>query len=224
MNILMLIGLGIVFGFIIFGFIFCVMAYRASRKKEKDSSQRKRAVVDDLGDQVLWEMGKERPIIQTKGLEVKMTQRSFLQKLALGTLVSFAGWVAARGENLVWAEKIAVSKTGKNSEKSVTLDNRPRSKQAAPSHSDGHTDSTHTDTAHNDTAHYDDPGTHIDVDHADTQPHADGSDEQGHIDQSYGSHTDVDHSDTNPYPHTDQHTDQAHTDIPHGDSTHTDAS
>jgi|GEM_PF-3841277 hypothetical protein len=199
MNILTLLALGVTFIFSVLGFFFCVRAYRASRREKIDSAQRQRAVIDDLGDGVLWEMGKDRPIIQTKGLELKITQRNFLQKLALGALVSFAGWTAARGENLIWAEKMAVdAKTGKiKANPQLGVENHVDQAAHTDTHSDSnsaHTDShydttPHTDTPHNDGTYGELNQNHTDVDHSDTT----------------SAHTDT-HSDVDPV-HTDTHSD-----------------
>lgn len=232
MNFFTLLGIGVAFVIFLVGLVLALWAYRATRQKNMDAAQRQRAVVEDLGDKVLWEMGKGRPIIQTKNFDLKIGKRTFVRKVALGILVSSAGWLAARGENFLLAEKLITPSKKRNlksrSWKSNSGDDRTHTDQAhtdTTTHNDetiAHTD-THSDASpHSDGAHYDDPGKHNDVDHTDTQPHADGDDDQGHIDTPYGTHSDVDHVDTQPVPHSDLHNDNyPHTDD-HSDTTHSD--
>jgi len=201
-----------------------VLAKRASQRNKIDANRRNRAVINELGDDVIWEAGGERPIIEVKGLQLKLTRRTALQKLAMSAVVTFAGWAAARGTNLLWAEEIAVSsEKGKPGTKTKQPGLRSsHSDQAAP-HTDTHNDATvHTDNAHVDThtdthadTHTDNDGTHYDYDQ-----HTDSNRRQNY----HTIHTDTDHSDT-PAVHTDTHNDthnDSHNDSVHVDTAHTD--
>ena len=177
---------------ICFGIILAIGLYRALCKKNVESRQKRCAAIEAKGDEVLWEMGRHRPIIDTKNPIGGITKRNFARKLIVGALASFAGWAAARGANLQWTEKLLVS-TGKGS-------TPPEEKSLAEP------PVSHWNRPHDD-------GPHTDVPHSDIPAHQN----QDHTDYTYGNeqHANVEHYDVDQHTNI-EHNDQ-HSDIPHGD-------
>jgi hypothetical protein len=111
----------------------------------------------------------------------RFPRRAFFEKLAGTALVTFSGWMAARGANLPWAEELAVGQR-----ESKLKSNSGNSGQVAQnSHGDSHTD-YHTDAGHTDNNDHTDMmigkvhsdiGGHLDfhLDMGHTDNHSDGN-------------------------------------------------
>src|SRR5689334_15630692 len=149
-----ILGLAIVLVFVVL--LICCLIFRMLRKRNSDSTQERRAVLDDRGDELLWKYGNTRPIVDTLLPQMGLSRRQGLRKLALGALASFAGWMAARGKNLLWAEEI-LTKPGKTSQSGGGFYLETHTDNGVP-----FVDTPHNDVQHNDYTDHTDHDYHSD--------------------------------------------------------------
>lgn len=135
-------------------------------------------------------------------------KRAFLRQLAIGSVASFAGWMATQGANAQWAEKLVLSS------QQLKAPNAPgkRLSPSHPSHQDG-------EWRHDDSKNHFDYHDHTDDNNGHWDEHADNHEDYY---QDYGAsenisfHQDVHWDGHFDYPfHTDLHFDV-------NDTTHTD--
>ena len=191
-----------------------VVFIRSRRRAAKDpasDSARRRAVLEDCGDDVVWEIGKLRPIVATREFEARMGKRAFLRRVAFSVSAFLVAWLASR------ARSVAAFGTGTASRG----ERRTWPPKPMPVPEDIHTDSTvhnddHTDGAgdgHSD-SHSDTIGNHTDaggnLESRSTGDRLSGKDRTMDIHTDQSDHSDsVDHSDS-------------HTDTPNEPSSHSD--
>ncbi|HWB59035.1 MAG TPA: hypothetical protein VG733_06075, partial [Chthoniobacteraceae bacterium] len=119
-------------------------------------SARRRAVLEDCGDDVVWEIGKLRPIVATPEFEARMGKRAFLRRVAFSVSAFLVAWLASRGRSVAAFGMEPRPAEGRLSGKVKPMDIHSDSM----SHTDDHTDSggdNHVDF------HSDAPGTHTDT-------------------------------------------------------------
>lgn len=185
-------------------------------RRGDDCDRGHRAVLLELGDDVIWELGQhgKAPLGLTQNESPGLTRRRFFPRFTMSVVGVFVGSLATRGANPKllgrWLTRFPDQRSSYGpAAGSGGEEYRLASGHTDIPHTDSHTDlphaDSHTDSPHTDT-HYDSPekrvsvtdpwGNHVDV----LKPHAD-------------SHLDVlavdTHEDT---PHTDDHTDVPHTD------------
>ena len=59
--------------------------------------------MEDCGDDVVWEMGKLRPIADPRNLHGNPVEASFFKRLALSLSAYWVAWLAARGKKVAFA-------------------------------------------------------------------------------------------------------------------------
>src|SRR5690242_3197653 len=92
--------------------LICGLVFRMLKERNCDCNHDRRVVLDDRGDELLWQYGNARPIVDTLLPQSGLSRRKTLRTLALGTLASFAGWMAARGKHLLWAQETLTRSLG----------------------------------------------------------------------------------------------------------------
>jgi hypothetical protein len=142
------------------GFALAVVLMRWRGNKDEntvsDSTTRRRAIMNDCGDDVIWEVGKMRPIVAPKEFEEKLSKRSFLRHAALTAVAFMVAWLASRGKNAAFGSE---SRSAENRQfgKDGSIKSDPH--QDSSMHVDNHTDGggdNHGDS------HSDDAGNHTD--------------------------------------------------------------
>jgi hypothetical protein len=152
----MLMAVYIVFAALL-GFILAVvlMCWRGNKDKSaaSDSMARQRAIMSVCGDDVIWEIGKMRPVVAPKEFEEKLSKRSFLRHAALTAVAFMVAWLASRGRNVVFGSESHSAKDGLfGQDGSIKTD--PHYDNTV--HNDDHSDSGGVD------AHGDSQGNHTD--------------------------------------------------------------
>ncbi len=148
----MVMEMGISLGVLLAGSlaVVCFRARRTAAGKPATDATRRRAVLEDCGDDVIWEVGRLRPVVATQEFEEHLSKRSFLRRATFSVAAFGVAWLASRGQ-------------------SVALGAAPRpaggrlSGKHPPMPEDGqHVDEgAHTDFGDS-SAHLDSPGSHSD--------------------------------------------------------------
>jgi hypothetical protein len=154
--------------------IFSIRSRRAAGNPPSSDANRRRAVVGDHGDDVVWEVGKLRPIAATKEFDEQLSKRSFLKRAAFTVSAFSVAWLASRGKSVAFGSELRSTdgtlggmegsiKADPHNDSTYHVDNHTDANGSGPNHADSHTDTgtSHTDQAaiqppHNDhTDHYD---------------------------------------------------------------------
>ena len=76
-----------------------IRSRRAIAKSVSDST-RHRSVLDDCGDDVIWEVGKMRPIGATREFQEQLSKRSFLKRAAFTVSAFSVAWLASSDKSV----------------------------------------------------------------------------------------------------------------------------
>ena len=121
---------------------------RPARNPASDSARR-RAVLEDCGDDAVWEAGRARSIAEARGLEPRFGRRMFLKRAALSVAAFAVAWLASRGRGAAAmslkppahgarnADPMDVSHADQATHNDVSSPHRDKYSD----HSDSHTDS-----------------------------------------------------------------------------------
>jgi hypothetical protein len=166
------------FAAMLFFFAVAVFIYlrakQAFSQTNRDRKVRREKLLDDSTDERFWELGQNRPIIDTATGHAGFGRRTFFRRLARGAVVSVVGWIATRGFGMLRAETPATQ-----TEHPV----EPAQNNHGDNHHDNHDDAGHSDNS----THIDDHGdqgyrsTHSDS-HIDRNLHSDYHSDNGHTD------------------------------------------
>jgi hypothetical protein len=131
----------------LFGFALAMILMRWRGTKDQDTASdsiaRRRAIISDCGDDVIWEIGKMRPLVASKEFEEKLSKRSFLRRAVLTASAFTVAWLASRGRNVVFGSESHPAKDGLfGKDGSITTDPH----QDNTPHTDDHTDGGETIT------------------------------------------------------------------------------
>ena len=85
---------------VVLSLAFVFIRSRRAAKNPASDSARRRAVLEDCGDDVVWEIGKLRPIVATKEFEARMGKRAFLRRVAFSVSAFLVAWLASRGRSV----------------------------------------------------------------------------------------------------------------------------
>lgn len=163
-----IVGLGLSVAFMLAAAVLFFLSRRRVSQQSPEEGQPWRAAEDRSG-RILWELGRDWPLVDPQTNKSKLTRRGFVPRFALGIFAAMAGWAVARG----WADTPPLSKTaGPGTDgpapRKETNSNTQIATNAQQDHNDSHNDfETHGDnlTPHQDA--YPRPGVHFDVPHYD---------------------------------------------------------
>jgi hypothetical protein len=189
-----------------------VRSRRRPAPNRASPANRHRAVLEDCGDDVVWEAGKHRSIAATPEFQAKLREPSFLQRLASRVSARSLPRLASRAKRAEVVLEVA----------DVEM------------HLDSHTDSNNGDGSHSDSGHSDSPSAIGAVAHnaRDIEMHADSHTDSNNGD---GSHSDSGHTDSpsaigavarndqDIEMHLDSHGDSNNGDGSHSDTGHSDS-
>ena len=123
------------------------------------NSARRCAVLEDCGDDVVWEIGKLRPIVATKEFEARVSKRAFLRRVAFSVSAFLVAWLASRGRSVAAFGTEPRPADGRlpGKPKPVPEDIHSDYSDHTDDHSDGGDENSHSDS------HSDGPGSHTDT-------------------------------------------------------------
>jgi hypothetical protein len=171
--------------FLLAGAVLFFLSRRNSSSRQSFDSSRDRAVMDERGDRVIWEMGQGFPLVDKGGDTTMLERRVFFSRAVLGIFGTFVGWRMARGStDTALLKKIAevggsgtpnkLKGSGPSSTSQASAgEEREMAFLQDQSHGDSHNDfPLHTD---NMISHQDSMirGAHYDVPHNDQTGHID---------------------------------------------------
>jgi hypothetical protein len=156
----MLMAVYIVFAALL-GFILAVVLMRWRGNKDKtaasDSIARQRAIMSVCGDDVIWEVGKMRPVVAPKEFEEKLNKRSFLRRAALAAVAFTVAWLASRDKSVAFGSESRSAKDGLfGKDGSIKTDPHYDNTVHNDDHTDGGGETSHAD------GHGDSQGNHTD--------------------------------------------------------------
>ena len=135
-----------------------IRSRRRAAKNPASDSARRRAVLEDCGDDVVWEIGKLRPIVATKEFEARMGKRAFLRRVAFSVSAFLVAWLASRGRSVAAFGTEPRPADGRLPGKAMPVPEDIHSDYS--DHTDQHSDSG--GDSHGD-SHSDGPGSHTDT-------------------------------------------------------------
>ncbi len=152
-------------------------------------SARRRAVLEDCGDDAVWEAGRARSIAgEPRGLEPRLGRRMFLKRAVLSVTAFAVAWLASRGRSAAAMSLKPPAQGARNAGPMDTHNDQATHDDISYPHGDN---TDHTDN------HSDGAGGHFDT-MAGVDPHTDNTDHSDFHSDSAGNHNDMTpHNDAN---------------------------